>query len=108
VGPNTFGRLYERHVVGQIIAQPLYVSNLSIPNMGIRNVVYVATRANMVYAFDADDPDPDPTHGVLWSTQVLPKPPFPDNDPVPNMCAETRGPMGITSTPVIDRATNTM
>jgi hypothetical protein len=109
VGPNTFGRLYERHVEGQIIAQPLYVSNLSIPNVGVRNVVYVATRENMVYAFDADDTDPDPTHGLIWSYHVVTKPLLiPDDDPVPGMCSETLGPMGITSTPVIDRATNTM
>ena len=63
VSPTAFGRLYERHVDGQIIAQPLYISNLSIPNKGPRNVVYVATRANTVYAFDADDTDPDPTLG---------------------------------------------
>jgi hypothetical protein len=104
VGPNTFGRLYERHVEGQIIAQPLYVSNLSIPNKGLRNVVYVATRENMVYAFDADDTDPDPTHGLIWGKPLK-------NDlagEVPDMCPETIGPMGITSTPVIDRAAGTM
>jgi hypothetical protein len=31
VRPATFGRLYERSVEGQIIAQPLYESNLAIP-----------------------------------------------------------------------------
>jgi hypothetical protein len=108
VGPNTFGRLYERQVQGQIIAQPLYVSNLSIPNIGVRNVVYVATRENIVYAFDADDTNPDP-YGELWSYHVNAKPPLiPDDNPVPRMCSETVGPMGITSTPVIDRATSTM
>jgi hypothetical protein len=108
VGPNTFGRLYERSVQGQIIAQPLYVSNLSIPNLGVRNVVYVATRENMVYAFDADDINPDPS-GLIWSYHVNANPPLtPDDDPVPKMCPETVGPMGIVSTPVIDRETGTM
>lgn len=102
VTPATFGRLYERQVDGQIIAQPLYVGGLSIPGMGPRNVVYVATRKNWIYAFDADDTDPDPTHGLLWSQQIEPA------GPVFKMCTETLGPMGITSTPVIDRATNTM
>src|SRR5215472_2410672 len=104
VTPTTFGRLYERHVDGQIIAQPLYVSNLPIPNSGLRNVVYVATRANTVYAFDADDTDPDPTHGLIWSQPVTVE----TAGPVPHMCSETVGPMGITSTPVIDRASGTL
>jgi len=104
ITPNTFGRLYERHVDGQIIAQPLYVSGLSIPGHGTRNVVYVATRKNLVYAFDADDTDTDPTHGLLWVTSM---PIEPAARPNP-MCGETAGPVGITSTPVIDRASQTM
>jgi hypothetical protein len=104
VSGATFGRLFERHVDGQIIAQPLYVSSLSIPNVGVRNVVYVATRKNVIYAFDADNLDPDPNHGLLWSHPVTVQPAA----PVPNMCPETQGPMGITSTPVIDRDSGTI
>src|SRR5689334_21336218 len=43
VAPGSFGRLYERNVEGQVITQPLYVSNQSIPGKGLHNVVYVAT-----------------------------------------------------------------
>src|SRR5438309_601598 len=100
VSATTFGRLYERHVDGQIIAQPLYAGNLDIPGKGPRNVVFVATRKNVVYAFDADDLDPDPTHGLVWSQPVTVEPAA----PVPGMCGETYGPIGINSTPVIDRA----
>src|SRR5215471_3520546 len=104
VSATTFGRLYERNVVGQIIAQPLYAGNLDIPGKGPRNVVFVATRKNVVYAFDADDLDPDPTHGLLWSQPVTVEPAA----PVPGMCGETYGPIGINSTPVIDRSNNAM
>jgi LGFP repeat/PAN domain len=104
VSPSTFGRLYERHVDGQIIAQPLYVSNQWDPIKGLRNVVYVATRANTVYAFNADDLDTNPAHGLIWSTPVTVGPAA----PVPGMCPETQGPLGITATPVIDRAANTL
>jgi hypothetical protein len=104
VGPNSFGKLYERHVDGQIIAQPLYVGNLSIPNKGPRNVVYVATRENKVYAFDADDMNADPNAPPLWSTKM----PVEPADQVQVTCSETVGPPGITSTPVIDRAAGTM
>lgn len=104
VSPSTFGKLYERNVNGQVIAQPLYVSNQWDPVKGLRNVVYVATRANTVYAFDADDLDPNPAHGLIWSAPVTVEPAA----PVPNMCQETRGPLGVTATPVIDRAANVM
>src|ERR1041385_2440091 len=103
VSPSTFGRLYERNVEGQIIAQPLYAGGVNIPGKGLRNVVYVATRKNVVYAFDADDTDPDPTHGLLWNAPVTVEPAG-----HPNMCPETYGPVGINSTPVIDRANNAM
>ena len=101
---TTFGRLYERQVDGQIITQPLYVGDLNIPGKGVHNVVFVVTRKNIVYAFDADNLDTDPTHGLLWTHPVTIEPAA----PVPNMCPETRGPVGVTSTPVIDRASNTM
>ena len=105
VTPKTFGRLYARAVNGQIIAQPLYASQVYIPNVGAtKNVVYVATRANTVYAFDADSTDTTPTGGQLWSAPVTVQ----AAGPVPGMCSESAGPIGITSTPVIDRSTNTM
>src|SRR5215470_16325234 len=42
VTEEQFGKLFSRAVDGQIYAQPLYVSNVSIPNQGIHNIVYVA------------------------------------------------------------------
>jgi hypothetical protein len=38
-------------VDGQIYAQPLYVPQLQIPNQGTRDVVFVTTQNNSVYAF---------------------------------------------------------
>src|SRR5262245_55735987 len=54
VGPETFGRLYVYAVDGAVQSQPLVVSDLHLPNGSVRNVVYVATLSNSVYAFDAD------------------------------------------------------
>lgn len=55
VNVNTFGKLFSRSVDGQIYAQPLYVPNLAVDGK-TRNVIYVATQKDSVYAFDADDP----------------------------------------------------
>jgi outer membrane protein assembly factor BamB len=54
VGPITFGRLFNLPVDEKIYAQPLYVPNVVIPNLGSHNVLYVATMNDSVYAFDAD------------------------------------------------------
>ena len=54
VAPGSFGKLFTRAVDGHIYAQPLYVPGVVIPGSGVRNVVYVATQHNSVYAYDAD------------------------------------------------------
>src|SRR5438128_661341 len=71
VNVNNFGLLASRDVVGQIYAQPLYVSGVTIAGKA-RNVVYIATMQNWVYAFDADDVGP--ASGPLWKRQVDPHP----------------------------------
>ena len=101
-------------MIGQIISQPLYESDLQIPGKGRRNVVFVATRVNWVYAFDADDTSQtrDRGHdvaGLLWHVQLNTsgRPDASSGNPK-GMCGETAGPVGINSTPVIDRQTGTM
>ncbi|HXG19026.1 MAG TPA: LamG-like jellyroll fold domain-containing protein [Methylomirabilota bacterium] len=98
---NQFGKLFSRAVDGQIYAQPLYVPNVTIPNKGVHNVVYVATMNNSVYAFDADDPN---ASAPLWTRNFGP--------PVPNQdtgeLVDIQPIIGITSTPVIDISTKTL
>ena len=55
VDPTHFGKLFSRVVDDSIYALPLIVPNLNIAGQQ-RNVMFVATMGNTVYAFDADDP----------------------------------------------------
>src|SRR3989440_5857393 len=108
VSAQRFGKRVSYPVDGQVYAQPLFVRDVLVKGHH-SNVVYVATENDSVYAFDADQ-----MHVVapLWkksflhlpevttvpSTDVFGKYPHQDIEPS----------IGITSTPVIDLATNTM
>lgn len=109
VNARQFGRLFSLSVDGQVYAQPLYVSNLVIPDKGERNVVYIATEHNSVYAFDADDSDPDAE--PLWTINLGHAAVTPNGDfariryvPYHDVFPE----VGITGTPVIDLSTKTL
>lgn len=53
---NEFGLLYSRAVDDEIYAQPLVMTNVGIPGVGLRNLLIIATVNDTVYAYDADDP----------------------------------------------------
>jgi hypothetical protein len=54
VNSTKFGKLGAFTVDGKVDAQPLYLSNVSVPGHGTRNVLYVATEHGSIFAFDAD------------------------------------------------------
>ncbi len=100
----TFGLLYDRNVDGGIVAQPLYVHGVSTSDHGRRNLIFVATETNWVYAFDADDTTPDPDTRPIFSRQLAAA-----GRVRPAICDETPSQrVGITSTPVIDPIGGTM
>ena len=68
VNGSAFGLLFSRPIDGNAYAQPLYVSDLDIGGRK-RNVVFVATSTNHLYAFDADDPA---ASMPLWSRWLAP------------------------------------
>ncbi len=102
VNQNQFGKLFTRAVDGNIYAEPLYVPNVAT-SAGKYNVVYVATENDSVYAFDADGTATSP----LWQTSLLTGGAQPLTTTDVN-CTNITPVYGITSTPVIDPATNTM
>src|SRR5215470_4401577 len=66
VNPSAFGKLFSDPVDAQVYAEPLYVANVTIPNKGTHNVLYIASENDSVYAFDADTGGPP-----LWQTSFL-------------------------------------
>jgi len=67
VYPGGFGKLATFPVDGQVYAQPLYLSGWKVPNIGARNVLYITTMHNSVYAFDADSASPGT---LLWQVNL--------------------------------------
>ena len=105
VNSKQFGKLFSRDVVGDVYAQPLIVAGLAMPKAGTRNVMFVATQANNVYAFDADDPK---ASKPLWQVNLGTPVPKADLGSACGTYNDFAGAVGITGTPVIDAASQTM
>jgi hypothetical protein len=106
VNPRQFGKIFTRHVVGAVYAQPLYVRNVRIPRKGTQNVVYVATMYNFVYAFDADNPA---ASAPLWGPISLgPAIALPDPNIGGSKYRDMEVEVGIVGTPVISTARNAL
>src|SRR5579863_7834707 len=103
LSPNTvnsqnFGKLFSYLVDGYVYGEPLLMSNVSI-NGGTHNVLYVATEHDTVYALDADSYG---TGAPLWRVSLL------NSGETPITSSVIKPYQGVTSTPVIDPATNTL
>jgi len=99
---STFGKLGEFAVDGLVDAQPLLLSNLAIPGGGSKNVVYVVTEHDSIYAFDADSITAS-GGTALWHVSALLSGETTSDD---RSCTQVTPEIGITSTPVIDRSRN--
>ena len=51
-------------VDAQVYAQPLIMTGITVPGYGTRNVLYVATENDTVYAFDAQGNNPAQGYSV--------------------------------------------
>ena len=101
VATNGIRRLFSLPLPGDkrgAEAQPLVVPGVRLPDGSTREVIYVATMANWIYAFDAQ------TGSQLWQKSLgTPIKSTPDIDSHP-----INDNWGILSTPVIEPGTGTM
>ncbi len=111
VNKNQFGALFSYPIDYQALAQPLYIPNVNIPGQGTHNVVYVATMADSVYAFDADSNTgsplwwvnfTDPANGITTASGAN----LPCSGNGTGFTGFTQE--GIAGTPTIDTTTGTM
>ena len=119
VNEKQFGKLSSFTVDGFVYAQPLYVSNVLIAGQ-LRNVVFVATEHNSVYAFNADSSSSTPLwhRSFIDAANGITTVPFQDTASppgytgpgpvIPGGCTDLTPEIGITGTPVIDPATGTL
>jgi hypothetical protein len=91
----TFGLIGFYPVDGKVDAQPLYASNVTVPGKGTHNVLIVPTEHDSVYGFDAD------SGTILWQTSMLANG---ETASDPRGCVQVAPEIGVTATPVIDRA----
>jgi hypothetical protein len=94
VNAETFGKLGFYPVDGLVDAEPLYASNVAVPNNGTHNLVIAATENDSVYAFDAD------SGATIWQISTLKTGETTSDD---RNCSQITPQIGVTSTPVIDR-----
>src|SRR5271166_1419861 len=105
VNSATFGKLFARAVDGNVAAEPLYVNGVQIPGLGSMQVVYVATEHDSGYAFDATGSITKP----LWQRSFLNSKARVTSVPWTRVGVNDIAPeIGITGTPVIDPASNTL
>ena len=95
VNDATFGKIGFFSMDGLVDAQPLYLSQLDIPGQGTHNALYAVSEHGSIYAFDAD------TGATLWQKSMLGSGESASDN---RGCGQVTPEIGITSTPVIDRA----
>ena len=102
-----FGRRDFLPVDGAVYAQPLYLSRVKIAGKGLRNVLFVATSHDSLYAFDADD-EPGSGAQPLWKVSFLDPAHGVTTVPAADVNCSVIPELGITGTPAIDAKSGTI
>jgi hypothetical protein len=102
VASPAFGLLFSKNITGKVYGMPLYASGVTVGGAK-KNLVYVGTEHNMMYAFDADDGNAP----AVWTRMLEAPLPLPISAGYPS-CQDltASGEVGVTSTPAIDLAAN--
>jgi PASTA domain-containing protein len=98
-----FGKVGEFAIDGRVDGAVLYVTQLAIPGTGTKNVIYFGTENDSVYAVDAGSVSGS-SATVLWKASVLGA--GETTVPEASIGCGNVDPVGVTSTPVIDRSRN--
>ncbi len=84
---------------GKVYAQPLYLSAETVADGSLHNLVIVATSTDQLYAYD------DVTRAVVWHRDfTTPAAEVTQQSWTDSGCADISPNIGITGTPVVDRA----
>jgi outer membrane protein assembly factor BamB len=97
VNSSSFGKVGFLAVDGKVDAQPLLLAGVNLGSQGTQDVVYVVTEHDSVYALDAA------SGKVYWQVSLLGAGETTSDN---HGCSQITPEIGITSTPVIDRANN--
>ncbi|PYI88592.1 MAG: hypothetical protein DME26_03430, partial [Verrucomicrobia bacterium] len=107
VNTNSFGKWFSYAVDGYVFAQPLILTDVDVPGKGTRNLVFVVTQHDSVYAFDADS-NADESGDPIWHVNFT----DPDNGittfPTGELGFDDPPEIGITSTPALDPDSETL
>lgn len=108
VNSGNFGKLFSLSVDGYVYAQPRYLQSVTIPGKGVHNVLYVATEHDSIYAWDADS-NAGQNSTPLWQVSFInPSQGVTTVSSTDVNCQNLIPEVGITSTPVMDTATDTI
>ena len=112
VNVNSFGKLFSLPVDSTVYAQPLYVPGLKMSDGLVHNVLFVATENDSIYAFDADE-NTGANANPIWHISLLSASHGAGSGATAVPWKDTGSPdvaptVGITGTPAINTATNTM
>lgn len=100
-----FGKVFSLPVLGDVYAEPLFLSHYTMADGQSHNILLVATQRDYLYAFDADGKNP--AQGYLWRRSLLgPNETWLSYHDVGT--DDIAPDIGVTGTPVIDRGSGTI